>query len=104
MSRWSSKYPRSTNSDSESVIVTLVIMDSDDPAGGDAVVGLGSRRLFVSPQEAANLIGSSRGYVYSLLNKGHLKSLKLEGRRMIPTSEIDRLTEMAQFDHAQQPE
>ena len=42
--------------------------------------------------------------MYSLLNKGHLKSLKLEGRRMIPTSEIDRLTEMAQFDHAQQPE
>jgi excisionase family DNA binding protein len=78
-------------------------MDSDDPTGSDPVVGLGSRRLFVSPQEAADLIGSSRGYVYSLLNKGHLKSLKLEGRRMIPTPEIDRLTRLAEFGHDQQP-
>jgi hypothetical protein len=49
-------------------------------------------------------MGSSRGYVYSLLNKGHLKSLKLEGRRMIPTTEIDRLTQLAEFEHDQQPE
>ena len=31
------------------------------------------------------------------MRKGLLKSLKLEGRRMIPTSEFDRLTQMAQF-------
>lgn len=74
-------------------------MDSDDPTGGDSVVSLATRRLFVSPQEAADLIGSSRGYVYSLLNKGLLKSLKLEGRRMIPTSEIERLTHLADFGH-----
>ncbi len=97
------RYLGNRNSDGEGVIVTLVIMDLGDPSGGDDPVHLGSRRLFVSPQEAADLIGSSRGYVYSLLNKGHLKSLKLEGRRMIPASEIDRLTQLAEFDHDQQP-
>ena len=83
--------------------MSLIIMDLDDPAGDDNPVTLHSRRLFVSPQEAADLIGTSRGYVYSLLTKGHLKSLKLEGRRMIPTTEIDRLTLLAEFEHDQQP-
>lgn len=81
----------------EGVIMTLVVMDLGDPSGGDEPLGEGTRRLFVSPQEAADLIGASRGYVYNLLNKGHLKSLKLEGRRMIPTSEIDRLIHLAGF-------
>ncbi len=102
MPRWDARYLAATRN-CTGAIVTLVIMDSDDPTGGDSVVGLGSRRLFVSPQEAADIIGSSRGYVYSLLNKGHLKSLKLEGRRMIPTTEIDRLSRMAEFDHDRQP-
>jgi len=79
--------------------MTLVIMDLGDPSGDDNPVNLGSRRLFVSPQEAADLIGSSRGYVYTLFKKGLLKSFKLEGRRMIPTSEIDRLTLLAEFEH-----
>jgi excisionase family DNA binding protein len=79
--------------------MTLVVMDFEESAGDDEVLEMGSRRLFLSPQEAADLIGSSRGYVYSLLGKGHLKSLKLEGRRMIPTSELERLTQMAKFDH-----
>jgi hypothetical protein len=34
-------------------------------------------RLFYGPQEVADLLGSSRGYVYTLLDGGHLKSLKL---------------------------
>jgi excisionase family DNA binding protein len=84
--------------------MTLIIMDLNDPPDDDKAVSLQCRRLFVSPQEAADLMGSSRGYVYSLLNKGHLKSLKLEGRRMIPTTEIDRLTQLAEFEHDQQPE
>ena len=79
--------------------MTLVIVDLGDPSGDDESLGVGTRRLFVSPQEAADLIGSSRGYIYSLLNKGHLKSLKLEGRRMIPTSEIERLTLLAEFEN-----
>jgi excisionase family DNA binding protein len=79
--------------------MTRFVMDFQEPAGDGEVPDVGTRRLFVSPQEAADLIGSSRGYVYSLLAKGHLKSLKLEGRRMIPTSEIERLTQMAEFDH-----
>lgn len=78
--------------------MTLIVMDFQEPASEGGVPDVGTRRLFVSPQEAADLIGSSRGYVYNLLNKGLLKSLKLEGRRMIPTSEIDRLTQMAKFD------
>jgi excisionase family DNA binding protein len=79
--------------------MTLVVMDFQEPAGDGEAPDVGTRRLFVSPQEAADLIGSSRGYVYTLLNKGLLKSLKLEGRRMIPTSEIERLTQMAEFEH-----
>ena len=82
--------------------MTLVIMDSEDPSGAGEAAGVASRRLFVSPQEAADIIGASRGYVYSLLNKGYLKSLKLEGRRMIPTTEIERLTQLAEFDDDQQ--
>ena len=54
-----------------------------------------SRRLFFGPQEVADLLGTSRGFIYNLIEAGSLRSLKLEGRRMIPASELQRLTELA---------
>ena len=54
-----------------------------------------SRRLFFGPQEVADLLGTSRGFICNLIKTGTLHSLKLEGRRMIPASELRRLTEMA---------
>ena len=52
-------------------------------------------RVFASPGEVAEALGVSRGYIYSLMNVGELASLKLGGRRLIPTSELERLSEMA---------
>lgn len=57
------------------------------------------RRLFYGPQEVADLMGSSRGFVYSLMDSGDLENLKLGGRRLIPASELDRLTRLAECDH-----
>ena len=54
------------------------------------------QRLFYGPQEVADLLGASRGFVYSLMEKGQLKNRKLGGRRIIPASEIDRLTKWAE--------
>ena len=103
MPRWGARHLAAATGNCRGSIVTLVIMDSDDPTNDSEVPDVGTRRLFVSPQEAADLIGSSRGFVYTLLKKGLLRSFRLEGRRMIPTSEIDRLTLLAEFEHDQQP-
>ena len=54
-----------------------------------------SDRRFFGPQEVADQLGTSRGFIYSLMEAGDLRSLKLGGRRIIPASEIDRLVEMA---------
>jgi excisionase family DNA binding protein len=52
---------------------------------------------FYSPQEFADLLGGSRGWVYALMERDQLKTLKLGGRRIIPAGEVDRLTGMAGF-------
>jgi len=57
------------------------------------------KRRFFGPQEMADMISSSRGFIYSLMDSGQLKSLKLGGRRLIPASELDRLTRLAEFHH-----
>lgn len=65
------------------------------PMSREESASLMSRRLFFGPQEVADLLGTSRGFIYNLIDSGSLRSLKLEGRRMIPASELQRLTEMA---------
>jgi excisionase family DNA binding protein len=55
-----------------------------------------SQRRFFGPQEVADQLGTSRGFIYSLMEAGDLRSLKLGGRRIIPASEIERLVEMAE--------
>jgi excisionase family DNA binding protein len=63
-----------------------------------------SDRTFLSPQEVADSLGASRGYVYRLIESGDLKSVKLGGRRFIPASEIQRLTRMAEFNRDRESE
>ena len=63
-----------------------------------------SNRTFLSPQEVADSLGVSRGYLYSLIGSGDLKSLKLGGRRLIPVSEMERLTRMAEFNRVPESE
>jgi len=53
-------------------------------------------RRFFGPQEVADQLGTSRGFVYSLMEAGDLQSLKLGGRRIIPASEIERLVALAE--------
>jgi excisionase family DNA binding protein len=55
-----------------------------------------SDRRFFGPQEVADQLGTSRGFVYSLMEAGDLRSLKLGGRRIIPASEIERLVGLAE--------
>jgi excisionase family DNA binding protein len=49
------------------------------------------RPEFYSPQQFAEVLGASRGFVYVLMDKGLLKNFKLGRKRMIPASEIERL-------------
>ena len=56
-------------------------------------------RRFFGLQEVADQLGTSRGFIYSLIFAGDLRSVKLGGRRIIPASEIDRLVEMADSSH-----
>ena len=50
-------------------------------------------RLAYSPAEAAALIGCSRGFVYSLMEAGILRSVRVGGRRLIPKSALGELVE-----------
>jgi excisionase family DNA binding protein len=68
------------------------------PLTNDESAELLSRRLFFGPQEVADLLGTSRGFIYNLIDAGSLRSIKLEGRRMIAASELQRLAEMASAD------
>jgi len=44
--------------------------------------------LAYSPQEAADALGCSRGFIYSLMATGQLRSVKLANRRFIPANAI----------------
>jgi excisionase family DNA binding protein len=52
--------------------------------------------LAYSPQEAADALRCSRGLIYSLMDTGQLRSVKLGRRRFIPASAIaEKLNEAA---------
>lgn len=42
-------------------------------------------------RDAAHALSISRSSIYNMINKGQLKSVKIAGRRLIKTSEIERL-------------
>lgn len=50
-------------------------------------------RIGYSPEDAAKLVGISRGAVYNLMNAGKLRSVKLGRRRIIPASALRELIE-----------
>ncbi len=77
--------------------MTVPSSSSDDlvPLSAVESAELLGRRLFFGPQEVADLLGTSRGFVYNLIEADLLKSMKLEGRRLIPASELLRLSELA---------
>jgi excisionase family DNA binding protein len=53
-------------------------------------------RIAYSPEEARRLLGCSRGFVYSLMDMGQLRSVKLGGRRFIPAAAIaEKMAEAA---------
>jgi excisionase family DNA binding protein len=49
------------------------------------------RRLTVSVEEAAELLGISRGHAYALVNRGEIPSLRLGRRVVVPLVALHRL-------------
>ncbi len=47
------------------------------------------RSLLCTIREAAKLLGVGRTSVYELMNSGHLQSVKIGARRLIPRSSIE---------------
>ena len=43
-------------------------------------------------QEACLLIGIGKSHLYELIASGKIKSIKIGGRRLIPSNEIDRVS------------
>ena len=48
-------------------------------------------RTCVTPEEAAEMLGIGRTFLYSLLASGKLDSIKLGRRRLIPAEALERL-------------
>lgn len=53
-------------------------------------------RLLTIPEAQAALGGVSRPTVYALLNGGRLRTIKVQGRRMVPASAIDEFIQAGQ--------
>jgi excisionase family DNA binding protein len=58
-------------------------------------VEVGPRAAYSINETCALLGGVSRDWLYRQLRAGHIKSVKLGGRRFIPRSEIERIAQGA---------
>ncbi len=47
--------------------------------------------ICITPEEAANVLGIGRTFVYELIANGRLESIKLGRRRLIPMEALERL-------------
>ena len=47
--------------------------------------------ICITAEEAANVLGIGRTFVYQLLASGRIESVKLGRRRLIPRDALDRL-------------
>jgi excisionase family DNA binding protein len=54
------------------------------PAAADAVDA-----YFLSTTETGRRLGVSRSYVYELINRGEIKTIKVGSRRLVPAGEVD---------------
>ena len=50
-------------------------------------------RIGYSPEDAAKVVGLSRGALYNLMNAGKLRSVKIGRRRVIPATALAELLE-----------
>ena len=55
-------------------------------------------RALISVNEAARVIGVSRSYAYELVASGHLASIRLGRRVLVPVSAIDDLIAQCRAD------
>ncbi|MGH9291042.1 MAG: helix-turn-helix domain-containing protein [Acidimicrobiales bacterium] len=63
----------------------------DDRPVGQPAAAKANQRLTVSVEEAARLLGISRGHAYALVNRGEIPSLRLGRRIVVPLGALDRL-------------
>ena len=53
-----------------------------------------TKRLAYPINEACEQIGIKRTSLYEMIKKGEIKAIKIAGRTVIPTSELERLTKL----------
>lgn len=66
----------------------------DDHPVGQLASAKANQRLTVSVEEAARLLGISRGHAYALVNRREIPSLRLGRRIVVPLRAIDRLLDV----------
>jgi excisionase family DNA binding protein len=65
-----------------------------DPPPDNPAAAKPTRPLTVSVEEAAHLLGISRGHAYALVNRGEIPSLRLGRRIVVPRAALDRLLDI----------
>lgn len=72
--------------------VEAIYLDNEHQGGTTGEVG-GAARLAVSVEEAAEMLGVSRGTAYNLVRTGDIPSLKLGRRIVVPLQRLLALVE-----------
>jgi excisionase family DNA binding protein len=68
--------------------------DSEGDRATDHAPTMPTDPLTVSVDEAARLLGISRGHAYALVNQGAIPSLRLGRRIVVPRRTLDRLLDL----------
>lgn len=78
---------------------TMFIVNSRRPPGDDEPdvpppTGDADQHLTLSVEEAARMLGISRGLAYTLVNRGEIPSVRLGRRIVVPRRSLDRLLDV----------
>lgn len=68
---------------------TVAPMNGTEHTGSPAEGGVPDRKAYSVPEVAQLLGGVTERYVWMLLSRDELKSVKIGGRRMVPASDLD---------------
>ncbi|MBF9519566.1 helix-turn-helix domain-containing protein [Mycobacteroides chelonae] len=70
------------------VIALIAALQAAQPTRVSAVP-----QIMLTVQEAAEMLGCSSGHIYDQLRNGAIRGVKVGRRRLVPMSEITRITD-----------